>query len=147
VWKGVVDVVPLGVTVPLFVTIPRGRYGELDAQVKLLPELTAPLASDQVVGKITVTLDDKVVASRDLVALNAVEEAGFFGRTWDGLRLWTGGLFGDDDEDPKADAEAADNASDSEAGAADSASPEPAAGKPAGDGSETGQTADDAASQ
>jgi serine-type D-Ala-D-Ala carboxypeptidase (penicillin-binding protein 5/6) len=105
VWKGVADVVALGLTDPLFVTIPRGRYGELDAQVKLLPELTAPLALDQVVGKITVKLDGDVVASRDLVALNAVEQAGFFGRTWDGLRLWTGGLFGDDEEDADATAD------------------------------------------
>jgi D-alanyl-D-alanine carboxypeptidase (penicillin-binding protein 5/6) len=145
VWMGLADVVSLGLTDPLFVTIPRGRYGELDAQVKLLPELTAPLAPDQVVGKITVKLDDDVVASLDLVALNAVEEAGFFGRTWDGLRLWTGGLFGDDEEDAdvpadsdadsatetRVDAAGSDAGSDGETGAAEAASPESAGGKPA----------------
>jgi D-alanyl-D-alanine carboxypeptidase (penicillin-binding protein 5/6) len=101
VWKGVADVVSLGLVEPLFVTIPRGRYGELDAQVELLPELTAPLAVDQVVGSITVKLEGEVVASRDLVTLGAVEEAGFFGRSWDGLRLWTGGLFSDDEPEAK----------------------------------------------
>ena len=151
VWKGTADVVPLGLTQPLFVTIPRGRYGELDAQVKLLPELTAPLTADQVVGSIVVKLEDKVVASRDLVALNAVEEAGFFGRTWDGLRLWTGGLFGDDeDEDDAAAAAKSDEAdsdvgTDGKPGASEPASPQPAVEKPAVDESAGGKPADDAA--
>jgi len=148
VWKGTADRVPLGLTEPLFVTIPRGRYGELDAQVKLLPELTAPLAADQVVGSIAVKLEDKVVASRDLVSLNAVEEAGFFGRTWDGLRLWVGGLFGDDEDDAaaaKGDEAGSAAGTDGETGAAEPASPEPAVEKPAVDESAGGKPADDAA--
>jgi hypothetical protein len=31
------------------------------------------------------------------VTLSAVEEAGFFGRSWDGLRLWVDGFFEDDE--------------------------------------------------
>jgi D-alanyl-D-alanine carboxypeptidase (penicillin-binding protein 5/6) len=81
----------------LFVTIPRGRYDDLDAQVELQPQLSAPLTADEVVGSVTVRLGDDLVASRDLITLNAVEPAGFFGRTWDNLRLWAGGLFGNDD--------------------------------------------------
>jgi len=97
VWKGVEDEVSLGVAAPLFVTIPRGRYAELDGQVELPPTLSAPLAAGEVVGSISVRLGGELVASRDLVALATVEAAGFFGRTWDNLRLWTGGLFGDDE--------------------------------------------------
>jgi D-alanyl-D-alanine carboxypeptidase (penicillin-binding protein 5/6) len=151
VWKGVTDVVSLGLTNPLFVTIPRGRYAELDAQVKLLPDLTAPLALDQVVGKITVKLDDDVVASLDLVALNAVEEAGFFGRTWDGLRLWTGGLFGDDEADADAPADTdADTETETEtrvdaAGSDEGSDGETGAEKPAADEPADGKTADEAA--
>ncbi|HLF30329.1 MAG TPA: hypothetical protein VI566_04795, partial [Xanthomonadales bacterium] len=66
-------------------------------QVELPPTLSAPLAAGEVVGSISVRLGGELVASRDLVALATVEEAGFFGRTWDNLRLWTGGLFGDDE--------------------------------------------------
>jgi len=97
VWKGTTHEVGLGLAEPLFVTIPRGRYEELDAQVELQPQLSAPLAADEVVGSVTVRLGDDLVASRDLITLNAVEPAGFFGRTWDNLRLWAGGLFGDED--------------------------------------------------
>jgi len=97
VWKGKVKEVALGLAEPLFVTIPRGRYQDLDGQVALQPQLSAPLQADQVVGSITVRLGDETVASRDLITLESVVAAGFFGRVWDNIRLWAGGLFGDDD--------------------------------------------------
>jgi len=97
VWKGTTDEVSLGLAEPLFVTIPRGRYQDLDGQMELQPQLSAPLAADEVVGTISVRLGEDLVASRELITLSAVEPAGFFGRTWDNLRLWASGLFGDDD--------------------------------------------------
>ena len=45
------------------------------------------------IGKVEVKLDDKVVHSADLVALEAVEEGGFFRRLWDSIRLFFYGLF------------------------------------------------------
>jgi D-alanyl-D-alanine carboxypeptidase (penicillin-binding protein 5/6) len=96
VWKGKTDEVSLGLAEPLYVTFPRGRYKDLDGQVALKPDLSAPLPADAAVGSMTVRLGDKVVASRDLITLNAVEAAGIFGRTWDNIRLWAHGLFNDD---------------------------------------------------
>ena len=32
------------------------------------------------------------------MTLGSVEEAGFFGSTWDSLKLWMNGLFEDEDE-------------------------------------------------
>jgi D-alanyl-D-alanine carboxypeptidase (penicillin-binding protein 5/6) len=97
VWRGLTDEVALGLQEPLFITIPRGRYDDLDAQVEMQPELSAPLGAGVTVGKIIVQLGEDLVASRDLVTLSAVEEAGFFGRSWDSLRLWIDGLFEDDE--------------------------------------------------
>jgi D-alanyl-D-alanine carboxypeptidase (penicillin-binding protein 5/6) len=97
VWKGVADEVTLGLAEPLFVTIPRGRYEDLDGQVELQPQLSAPLAADVVVGTMSVHLGDEVIAQRDLITLTAVESAGFFGRAWDGMRLWAGGFFSDEE--------------------------------------------------
>lgn len=99
VWKGETDQVKLGVNEELFVTIPRGRYDDLDAQVEMRPELIAPLAQGEEVGAVVISIGDDVIAKRSLVALEPVSEAGFFGRTWDGMSMWFGGLFGDDDED------------------------------------------------
>ncbi len=99
VWKGLSEDVGLGLSEPVFVTIPRGRYDDLEAQVEMEPQLSAPLETGAVVGSINVQLGDELIVSRDLVTLSAVEEAGFFGSTWDSLRLWMDGIFDDEDKD------------------------------------------------
>lgn len=100
VWKGVADEVELGIGEELFVTIPRGRYDDLEARVQMQPQLTAPLEQGAVVGQIAVTLDGEAISERDLLTLAPVEQAGFFGSTWDGLRLWFDGMFEDEDTEP-----------------------------------------------
>jgi D-alanyl-D-alanine carboxypeptidase (penicillin-binding protein 5/6) len=85
--------VPLGVEEPLFVTIPRGRYDALEARLELAGTLMAPLESGQSVGELIVELDGEAVARRPLKVQQAVDPAGFFGRTTDSIRLWFGGLF------------------------------------------------------
>ncbi|MEE4304486.1 MAG: D-alanyl-D-alanine carboxypeptidase family protein [Wenzhouxiangella sp.] len=96
IWKGAADEVTLGVDSDLFVTIPRGRYDALEARLEVDDTLTAPIASGKNVGRLVVSLDDADLADRPLVALEGVEQAGFFGRSIDGFRLWVGGLFGGD---------------------------------------------------
>lgn len=66
---------------------------KLQASMVLEPQLMAPIQQGQVIGKVEVKLDDKVIRSADLVALNAVEEGGFFRRLWDSIRLFFYGLF------------------------------------------------------
>lgn len=104
VWKGQAEEVPLGLGKELFVTIPRGRYNELEAQVQMQPRLTAPLEAGAAVGKINVRLGEDLVSSRDLETLVAVEPAGFFGSAWDGLKMWIGGLFEDDEAGSEGEA-------------------------------------------
>lgn len=96
VWKGVSEQIKLGIRDQLFVTIPRGRYEDLDAQVEMRPELIAPITADEEVGQISIRLEGEEIVSRGLIALETVNEAGFFGRTWDGLSMWFDGLFGDE---------------------------------------------------
>ncbi|MDX1380242.1 MAG: D-alanyl-D-alanine carboxypeptidase family protein [Xanthomonadales bacterium] len=110
VWKGLDEEIAVGLAEPLLVTIPRGRYEDLEATMDIRPSLTAPLAQGDVVGQVHIALDDDMVTERDLVALGALEEAGFLGRSWDGFKLWMGGLFGDDEEE----ADVADDESESD---------------------------------
>jgi D-alanyl-D-alanine carboxypeptidase (penicillin-binding protein 5/6) len=105
VWKGAVEEVPLGPGDALFVTIPRGRYADLDAQVQIQPQLTAPLAAGAAVGQVEVRLGEELIVSRDLQTLSAVEAAGFFGSAWDGLLLWFDGMFADEEEESEAETE------------------------------------------
>ena len=88
VWKGAVNQVPVGVSVPLLVSTPRGKYDRLQASMDLPKSLEAPIAKGQKLGMVKVTLDGKQVASAPLVALQGVEEGGFFKRLWHSLLLW-----------------------------------------------------------
>jgi len=88
VWKGAAKEVNLGVAEALTISVPRGRYAELKSTMEVPKTVLAPIAKGQAVGKVRVTLDGKTLAERPLVALEAVPEAGFFGRMWDEFWLW-----------------------------------------------------------
>ena len=88
VWKGKAEQVQLGVAQPMLVSVPRGRYGELKPSMNVPKTLVAPITKGQAIGDVKVTLDGKVVAQAPLVAVNAVEEAGFFKRLWDAFWMW-----------------------------------------------------------
>lgn len=96
VWKGETEQIRLGISDDLFVTIPRGRYDDLDAHVEMRPELIAPINEGEMVGEISIRLEDGEVANRGLVALESIPEAGFFGRAWDGVNMWIDSFFGDE---------------------------------------------------
>lgn len=88
VWKGAADEVQLGVDEPLLVTVPRGKYNQLKPMMDVPKTLVAPIAKGQKIGTVKVMLDGKVVSQRPLVALNAVEQGGFFKRLWDEFWMW-----------------------------------------------------------
>ena len=88
VWKGDANLVQVGVAEPLLVSTPRGKYSQLKASMDLPKSLVAPIAKGQKIGMVKVTLDGKVIAQSPLVALNAVEEGGFFKRLWHELLMW-----------------------------------------------------------
>jgi len=50
--------------------------------------LFAPLVKNQPVATLKVMLDQVPLTEIRLLALSDVQEAGFFGRTWDALTLW-----------------------------------------------------------
>ena len=88
VWKSTTKEVQLGVAEPLLVGVPRGRYGDLKPTMDVPKLLEAPITKGQAIGTVKVTLDGKLVAQAPLVALNDVEQGGFFRRLWDSLMMW-----------------------------------------------------------
>lgn len=96
VWKGSAQNVKAGVTSDFAAALPkRGADGYQTRVVLKDGDLIAPIAAGTVLGQVElVTADNKVVAQAPLVALEAVEEGGFFRRMWDGMRLFFKGLFG-----------------------------------------------------
>ena len=94
VWKGAARTVKAGLNADLAVSVARGEAAKLTTQLVLKPELIAPVKVGDVIGKVEVRQGDKVLKQVDLVALESVEQGGFFRRMWDGIRLFFKGLFG-----------------------------------------------------
>ena len=88
VWKGKAGSIKIGRTTPIVVTVPAGSGGKLSTEVVRQEPLIAPFAKGQTMGMLKVKLGADTVAEVPLVALEGVEQAGFFGRAWDAIRLW-----------------------------------------------------------
>ena len=88
VWKGASNEIQLGLSEPMLVTLPRGKYDRLKSTMDVPKTLVAPIAKGQKIGTVKVMLDGKLVAQRPLVALNAIEQGGFFKRMWHELLMW-----------------------------------------------------------
>ena len=93
VWFGKTDEVELGLAENFNVTMPKGQADKIKTQLVVQPKLNAPLAKGQVVGKLVASLDGKVIAEKPLVALKPVEEASFFARLIDHIKLFFSNLF------------------------------------------------------
>jgi serine-type D-Ala-D-Ala carboxypeptidase (penicillin-binding protein 5/6) len=87
IWKGVTPQVSAGYDADFLITIPRGQAQDLKTEIERKQPLIAPLEKGQEIGKVRVKLGDKVVAEHPLKAAEAVPLAGWFGRTWDSIRL------------------------------------------------------------
>ena len=89
VWKGAANSVKIGKAGgAMVVTVPAGSGGKLTTEVVRQDPLIAPIAKGQSMGVLKVKMGADTVAEVPLVALEAVEQAGFFGRIWDTIRLW-----------------------------------------------------------
>lgn len=88
VWKGKAPTVKLGQVQSLIVAVPAGSATKIKTQVSRTDPLVAPFNQGQQLGVLKVTLDDQPLVDVPLLALEAVEQAGVFGRAWDAMRLW-----------------------------------------------------------
>jgi D-alanyl-D-alanine carboxypeptidase (penicillin-binding protein 5/6) len=101
-WYGTEDEIELGPRESIDVTITRGEYEKMRAELLVPNAIEAPVQEGQELGSIRLTLNDEVVAEAPLVALRSVEEAGIFSRLIDYLLLLFANLFAGDDEEAGA---------------------------------------------
>jgi D-alanyl-D-alanine carboxypeptidase (penicillin-binding protein 5/6) len=88
VWKGSQNSLKAGFNQDVYVALPKGQQQRLKAEMTTTQPLLAPLSVGQKVGTVKFLLDGKLLAERPLEALEGVQVANIFGRTWDAVRLW-----------------------------------------------------------
>lgn len=87
VFKGKESELEIGVSRDVYVSVPKGTARKIQVQMTTQKPLLAPIKAGQTVGKLSLSLDGKVLAEQPLVALKEVPEAGFFGRLIDSIKL------------------------------------------------------------
>jgi serine-type D-Ala-D-Ala carboxypeptidase (penicillin-binding protein 5/6) len=88
VWKGKEGIIKAGFTSDLMIAVPKGLGAKLKSEFVPPKKLLAPVAQGQVLGILKVTLEGKPFGEFPVLALDGVEESGFFGRMIDSVRLW-----------------------------------------------------------
>lgn len=93
VWKGEKSQVKVGLAEDLTLTLPRGQVQKMKAAMVLDESVIAPVKQGDRLGVVEVRLGDEVMHTADLVALQDVEEGGFFSRIFDSIRMFFYSLF------------------------------------------------------
>ena len=88
IWKGKASTVKLGRSNALVVAVPTGSAAQIKTQLARPDPLVAPVTKGQTIGSLKVFRGEQLWVDMPLQALDAVEQAGVFGRAWDALRLW-----------------------------------------------------------
>lgn len=93
IWGGASDTLRLGVASDVYLTVPQGRRDDMTAKLNIQETIKAPVQAGQRLGTLEIQLSDQVVREEALIALESVEEGGFFKRIWDTVLLFVTGLF------------------------------------------------------
>lgn len=95
IYKGAQNEAEVGFLDDAYITLPHGQEGRVKPVLETTQPVVAPIQAGQQLGMLKLTDGDKVLAEKPVVALKAVEEAGFFGRLWDSIVLWFKSMFSD----------------------------------------------------
>jgi D-alanyl-D-alanine carboxypeptidase (penicillin-binding protein 5/6) len=93
VWSGRQSAVDLGIEEEVYITIPRGQAEQMTATVDVDEIIRAPLENGQIMGVVNVMLDNDLLYQGDVIAMQEVEQGGFFKRSIDSITLMFSGLF------------------------------------------------------
>lgn len=98
VWEGLETTVSLGVDEDITLTIPKGKHAAMTIESVVDEVLIAPIEQGNRYGTVTISLEGETLASTPLVALAAVEQAGFFARLIDSAKRRLQGILGGQSE-------------------------------------------------
>lgn len=87
VWMGKEKELNLGLADDLYVTIGKGQYDKLKANIQIDKVIKAPMQKGSALGTLSIQLDDKTIVERPIVALNTIEKANIMVRSYDAIKL------------------------------------------------------------
>ena len=87
VFKGQDKIVSATIKQDFYLTLPKGDYAKVKANMISQQPLIAPIKAGQTIGKISFMLNGKIINEQKLVAAKSVDEAGFVGRIVDSIKL------------------------------------------------------------
>ena len=87
VWKGKADFVQMVARDQIELTIAKGMFDEIKSSVEVFEPVIAPTPLDQPIGKLTMKLEDKIIAESNLYPAEEVNEDGLWGWLYDSALL------------------------------------------------------------
>lgn len=93
VWSGKSNSIDIGVQEPVFISIPRGTDNALVTELQINENLKAPITAGDILGQVTISLDDQVYYQGEVIALQTIERGSFIKRIMDWLTLFFMNLF------------------------------------------------------
>jgi D-alanyl-D-alanine carboxypeptidase (penicillin-binding protein 5/6) len=87
VWQGDKTEIPMGLTEDMYVTVPTGQFKKLQMSLTLANPLKAPIQKGLSYGSINVILNNQVIASKPLIALEENPRGGVMRRVSDTVRF------------------------------------------------------------
>ena len=87
VWKGEKQNLSLGIEKDLYITTPKSLTRKIKNNIKVEAMIEAPVIKGKSYGKLNITLQNKTIASQDLVALSAINEGGIWRKLVDNIQL------------------------------------------------------------
>jgi D-alanyl-D-alanine carboxypeptidase (penicillin-binding protein 5/6) len=88
VWQGITKEIPIGLANDVYVTVPTGQATQTKANVNLNAPLKAPIKKGEVVGTVSITLNNTEIAKTNLIALQEDALGGFWRRLIDKIVMY-----------------------------------------------------------
>ena len=87
-WKTLSETVTLGISEDLNLTLPRGSFDNLSIENNIQSEIIGPIEKGQILGELIVKLNDSIIATQPLIALDTNPKGTLWQQIKDTMQLW-----------------------------------------------------------
>ena len=88
IFKGSRNTLAIGLPRDVIVAVPAGTAGQVTTALSRPNPLLAPVRKGQAMGSLQISVSGRPYTQIPMQALQDVPQAGWFGRSWDAVRLW-----------------------------------------------------------